>query len=141
MTVVADDQKTHVLPLALNDLSNAVASSLGLGSIHLTSQPFKTQSPPAGFDGLSFAGSIFLGFTYVIMVMGLAMELIADREIRAKNQLRVNGLDFYIYFGSFYTVFGAMIVILCAALLAMAQVRKKELSKQRWDSLQFTYFF
>ena len=84
VTVVADDQKTHVLPLALNDLSNAVASTLGLGSIHLTSQPFKTQSPPAGFDGLSFAGSIFLGFTYVIMVMGLAMELIADREVSVK---------------------------------------------------------
>ena len=84
VTVVADDQKTHVLPLALNDLSNAVASTLGLGSIHLTSQPFKTQSPPAGFDGLSFAGSIFLGFTYVIMVMGLAMELINDREVSVK---------------------------------------------------------
>ena len=85
MTVVVDDRKTHVLPLALSDLSNAVASTLSLGSIHLTSQPFKTQSIPGGFDGLSFAGSIFLGFTYVIMVMGLAMELIADREVSDKH--------------------------------------------------------
>ena len=90
--------------------------------INITSQPFKTQSPSPQFDGLLFGGSTFIGFTYVIMVMGFALELIYDREIRAKNQLRVNGLGFYLYFGSFYTVLGVMMFILCGALLILAQV-------------------
>jgi hypothetical protein len=31
-------------------------------------------------------------------------------QIRAKNQLRVNGLNFYIYFGSFFTILGGMLL-------------------------------
>ena len=54
--------------------------------------------------------------------MKISNSVSAYFQIRAKNQLRVNGLDFYVYFGSFYTVFGAMILFLCAALLGMAQV-------------------
>jgi hypothetical protein len=37
-----DDRKSHVLPMALNDLSNTIAASVGLNqSINITSQPFK----------------------------------------------------------------------------------------------------
>ena len=46
-------------------------------------------------------------------------------QIRAKNQLRVNGLGFYLYFGSFYTVLLTMMFILCGALLILAQVSHK----------------
>ena len=41
----------------------------------------------SGFDSGSFTGGIFLGFTYVFMPIGMALELIEDREIRAKNQV------------------------------------------------------
>ena len=34
-----------------------------------------------GFDGGAFSGSIFIGFTYVIMACGFALELIYDREV------------------------------------------------------------
>ena len=43
-------------------------------------------------------------------------------QVRAKNQLRVNGLGFYLYFGSFFTVGLTMMFILCAALLILAYV-------------------
>ena len=42
LTLVVDDRKSHVLPMALNDLSNTIAASVGLNqSINITSQPFK----------------------------------------------------------------------------------------------------
>ena len=46
-------------------------------------------------------------------------------QIRAKNQLRVNGLGFGLYYGSFFTVLGTMCLVLCAALLILIQVRKE----------------
>ena len=70
--------------MALNDLSNTVAKSQGLGAnITLTSEPFKrSESLPAQFDGASFGGSIFFGLNYVLFVMGVAIEFIYDREVR-----------------------------------------------------------
>lgn len=43
-------------------------------------------------------------------------------QIRAKNQLRVNGLSFGLYYSSFYTVLGGMCLALCGALLILIQV-------------------
>ena len=62
------------------------ASSFGLNqTIDTTSQPFQTTEKEPGFDGGSFSGSIFIGFTYVIMVCGFALELIYDREVCTYN--------------------------------------------------------
>ncbi len=123
LTLVVDERQSHVLPIALNDLTNSIASMLGLAEkISVSSHPFKPTSALPAFDGLLFAGAMFLGFTYVIMIISLSLELIYDREIRAKNQLRVNGLGFYLYFASFYTIFLVMIFILCIAILILAQV-------------------
>ena len=74
-----------------------------------------------GFDGGAFAGAMFIGFTYVMMPLGMGLELIEDREIRAKNQLRVNGLTFGLYFGSFFFVLGGMMLIAFGVLLALVQ--------------------
>ena len=85
VTIVANDVKSHILPLALNDLSKTMASFYGLNSsISLTSQPFKKSGTgePAQFDGAAFSGSIFFGFTYTLIIMGFALELIYDREVR-----------------------------------------------------------
>lgn len=36
----------------------------------------------AGFDGSVFGGALFIGFTYMFIPIGMAMELIEDREVR-----------------------------------------------------------
>ena len=79
--MIIDDSKSHVIPVTFNSLSNAIASNFDLGSIQLTSQPFKAQAIGAEFDGGLFAGSMFLGFTYVMIVLSQGMELIYDREV------------------------------------------------------------
>ena len=90
------------------------------------------------FDFSTFGGSMFIGFIYMFTPLMFAMELIEDREvisyfgqwsvsdlmnnaplkIRAKNQLRVNGLSFGIYYGSFFTVLCGMMFYVLVALLA-----------------------
>ena len=63
-----------------------------------------------------------------IFLFGTSLYL----QIRAKNQLRVNGLGFYLYFGSFYTVLLTMMFILCGALLILAQVSHKGQFISEW---------
>ena len=83
VTLIGNDRKSNILPIALNDLSNTVAKSHGLdANITLSSEPFKrSESVPAQFDGASFGGSIFFGLNYVLFVMGVAIEFIYDREV------------------------------------------------------------
>ena len=46
-------------------------------------------------------------------------------QVKAKNQLRVNGLGYYMYFGSFYAVLLIQLIILYVAILVISQVNKK----------------
>ena len=85
--MIIDDRKSHSMPVAINDLTNAMAKYY-LGEeyeIQVISQPFEAQSLNANFDGGAFAGSMFLGFVFVVVVMGQALELIGDREVRFKG--------------------------------------------------------
>ena len=89
---------------------------------------------------------MFLGFVYVIAPLSGAMEMVEDREvcvcvlvgtrplfeshitqeiclqIRARNQLRVNGFSFGLYYASFFTVNGIMMLAMYGALLGIVQV-------------------
>ena len=40
-------------------------------------------------------------------------------QVRARNQLRVNGLTFNLYFGSFFVVLGGMLLVLLVLLLGL----------------------
>ena len=43
-------------------------------------------------------------------------------QVKAKNQLRVNGLGYYMYFGSFYAVLLIQLAVLYVAILIISQV-------------------
>ncbi|XP_023324416.1 ATP-binding cassette sub-family A member 9 [Eurytemora carolleeae] len=121
-TNIFNDTAQHAFPVIINSLSSAYASQYGAGDINLTSQPFRLSSLPAGFDGGSFGGSLLVGMTYIFVPIGFAMELIDDRECHVKNQLRVNGLSFIMYYGSFYTVFAGMLITLLCCLLGLVAI-------------------
>jgi hypothetical protein len=74
------------IPVSINSLSNMYATSYGLNYITVTSQPLKAKTPPT-YDYASFAGAMFVGFCYLMMPIGLAMELIEDREVQSGRNL------------------------------------------------------
>ncbi|XP_059079473.1 cholesterol transporter ABCA5-like isoform X1 [Tigriopus californicus] len=119
VTVLVNFTSLHSVPIIINQISNIMADLHNLDSINTISHNFKHTSMAGDFDFGSFGGTIFIGFTYVLIPIGLALELIEDREIRAKNQLRVNGLTFGLYYGSFYLVLGGMMLIVLAVLLGL----------------------
>ena len=114
----------HSLPVIVNSFSNALAQSYGLSSanISVSSQPLRKTTVTPTFDGGAFAGNMFVGITYVFIPCGFALELIYDRQIRARNQLRVNGLSFSMYFGTFFVVLGTLLFLLLCILLVLVKV-------------------
>ena len=115
-----DSTAQHSLPVIVNSFSNALARSYNLDTdISVSSQPLRKTTIQPAFDGGAFSGNMFVGITYVFIPCGFALELIYDRQIRARNQLRVNGLSFAMYFTSFFVVLGAMLLLLLCVLLGL----------------------
>jgi ATP-binding cassette, subfamily A (ABC1), member 5 len=56
---------------------------------------------------------------FVLVPVSLAVDMVYDREMKAKNQLRVNGLTTTLYFAAYFIVMAGLMILICAALLIM----------------------
>lgn len=47
------------------------------------------------------------------------LKIVPLSQIKAKNQLRVNGLSFFMYFFSYFVVLAGLMLLICIALLIL----------------------
>ncbi|XP_046440757.1 ABC-type organic anion transporter ABCA8-like [Daphnia pulex] len=116
-----NDTLIHTPPLMINSISNTLLQMNNKAeNISLSVYPLPYTTPPgSGFDPGSFTSAMFIGMLFVLAPSALACEIVLDREIHAKNLLRVNGLSFGQYFGSFFIVLGSMMVTTCILILLL----------------------
>ncbi|XP_045030700.1 ABC-type organic anion transporter ABCA8 [Daphnia magna] len=116
-----NDTLIHIPPLMINSISNTLLKLHSIAeNISLSVHPLPYTSPPgSGFDPGSFTSAMFIGMLFVLAPSALACEIVLDREIHAKNLLRVNGLTFGQYYGSFFIVLGSMMVTTCILILLL----------------------
>ncbi|KAB0791349.1 hypothetical protein PPYR_03149 [Photinus pyralis] len=123
ITVIYNDTLQHSLPIIINLVDNTIYRYLMRGQhmrwrpIEIGVYPFQQTSQPEEFNIGVFSTSIFLGMMFVLVPVSLAVDMVYDREIKAKNQLRVNGLTFSMYFVTYFVVLVALMLLICAALL------------------------
>ncbi|XP_026281728.1 cholesterol transporter ABCA5 isoform X3 [Frankliniella occidentalis] len=125
-----NDTAQHSLPIVMNLITNSIyrmvmANKRGR-DIARNTQPIITKSHP--FDRqntsstvLSYALTAFsVGFTFIMVAATAGVDMVYDREIRAKTQMRVNGLSFPIYFISFFIVMFVVLLIVFILLVLVA---------------------
>lgn len=125
VTVIYNDTVQHGLPIIINFINNALYRWLSLDDntvdqwkpIEIMSQPFQQTSQPEEFNIGILASTTFMGMIFVLLPVNLAVDMVYDREIKAKNQLRVNGLSFYLYFMTYFAVLIGLMIIICMALV------------------------
>ncbi|XP_074040228.1 cholesterol transporter ABCA5 [Leptinotarsa decemlineata] len=126
VTVLYNDTEHHSLPIALNLISNAIYRILSPDQvkkgewmpIEVKSQPFQQTSQPE-FNLGAYTATFTMGMIFALVPVSLAVDMVYDREIKAKNQLRVNGLSFTMYFVTYFLVLAAIMVFICAVLLVI----------------------
>ncbi|XP_069698967.1 cholesterol transporter ABCA5-like isoform X2 [Periplaneta americana] len=125
ITTIYNDTAQHSLPIVINVLSNAFYRMLvhkkkfDHEPIIVKTHPFQQTSQPEEFNMGTFSSAIFLGMIFVLVPVSLAVDMVYDREIKAKNQLRVNGLSFFMYFFTYFVVLAALMLFICIALLIL----------------------
>lgn len=123
LTVLYNDTTQHSLPVVLNVISNAIffalSDSSDLQPIEIRSHPFQQTAQPQEFNIGTFSSALFVGMIFVLVPCSLAVDMVYDREMKAKNQLRVNGLTTKIYFIAYFIVMAGLMILICAAILTM----------------------
>ncbi|KAL7012162.1 hypothetical protein ACKWTF_014662 [Chironomus riparius] len=123
LTVLYNDTAMHSLPVALNILSNAIYRTISpsedIRPIEVQSHPLMITAQSQEFNIGTFSTALFIGMIFVLIPVSLAIDMVYDREMQAKNQLRVNGLAITLYFTSFFVVIFGLTIIICIFLLIM----------------------
>lgn len=129
VTLLYNDTLLHSLPVLLNVVNNAIYSYfssqysiLEYEPIEVSVLPFQQTTQPQGFNVGIFSSAITMGTIFILVPLSLAIDMVYDREIKAKNQLRVNGLSFISYFSTYFLVLGGLMILICAGLLLVILV-------------------
>ncbi|XP_055532678.1 cholesterol transporter ABCA5-like [Wyeomyia smithii] len=88
-------------------------------NIELHSHPFQQTAQPQEFNIGTFSSALFVGMIFVLIPVSLAVDMVYDREMKAKNQLRVNGLSSAIYLSAYFIVLSGLMLLISAALLGL----------------------
>ncbi|XP_071448970.1 cholesterol transporter ABCA5-like [Hetaerina americana] len=125
LTAIYNDTAQHSLPIVINLINNAIYRMVvnpedkNIYPIIVKSHPFQLTSQPAEFNGGSFSSSLLIGMIFVLVPISLAVDMVYDREVKAKNQLRVNGLSPIIYFITYFVILATLMLLICVVLLAL----------------------
>lgn len=123
LTVIYNDTMQHSLPILINILSNTYYRlSSGKNDptrIEVKTHPFQQTSQPQEFNIGTASCALFIGMDFVLLPITLAVDMVYDREIKAKNQLRVNGLSFPMYFLSYFIVLVGLMSFICLCILGI----------------------
>ncbi|CAB3246103.1 unnamed protein product [Arctia plantaginis] len=118
---------THSLPIIVNLLDNSVfrvlMSTSGLienfKPIEVLTHPFQQTEQQEEFNVGNVICAIFMGMIFALVPVTLAVDIVYDREIKAKNQLRVNGLSMSMYFLTYFTILIFIMIITSAGVLVL----------------------
>ncbi|XP_026730464.1 ATP-binding cassette sub-family A member 5-like [Trichoplusia ni] len=118
---------THSLPVIVNLLDNSIyrvlMSTSGLienfKPIEVQTHPFQMTEQQEEFNLGNVVCAIFMGMIFALVPVTLAVDIVYDREIKAKNQLRVNGLSMSLYFITYFIILAFIMVITSAGVLLL----------------------
>lgn len=123
LTITYNDTMQHSLPVLANIISNSYLRLLkktdDVDTINVTSRPFQQTSEPQEFNIGVASSAVLIGMDFVLVPITLAVDMVYDREIKAKNQLRVNGLSFTMYFITYFIVLVGLMSIICLCILGI----------------------
>uniref|UniRef100_A0A182UJ49 ABC transporter domain-containing protein n=1 Tax=Anopheles melas TaxID=34690 RepID=A0A182UJ49_9DIPT len=86
------------------------SSSDSILRIELWSHPFQQTAQPQEFNIGTFSSALFVGMIFVLIPVSLAVDMVYDREMKAKNQLRVNGLSSSLYLSAYFIVLSGLML-------------------------------
>ncbi|XP_006608402.1 ABC transporter A family member 1-like isoform X1 [Apis dorsata] len=123
LIIAYNDTMQHSLPILINLLSNTyyrlISDKDNLTHIEVKTHPFQQTSQPQEFNIGTASSALFIGMHFILLPITLVVDMVYDREIKAKNQLRVNGLSFSMYFLTYFIVLIGLMTFISLCILGI----------------------
>lgn len=118
----------HTLPLFVNILNNARLEAAGLVQryLNLVVKTFPVLELPKTINGASLGATLMLGLTFASTPIAFAIDVVEDKERKVKHLLRMNGLSFFVYWSSFFTIHFILLAFTLIAMIVLILIFKVE---------------
>lgn len=101
----------------------AAAGSLdNFKPIEVLTHPYQQTEQDEEFNLGNVICAVFMGMIFALVPVTLAVDIVYDREVKAKNQLRVNGLSRGMYFLTYFIVLIIIMAITTIGVLLLVMV-------------------
>ena len=124
LTMSYNDSYLHILPELFNILSNSLLLQRVPQTsswVTTTSHMLPTLQSKITWNAGTFFSPFLLGMVLSVIPAVMFLELVMDREIKARNLLRLNGVSFNLYFSSFFIVIFTVCFVAYLSLLILIQ--------------------
>ncbi|KAK7595383.1 hypothetical protein V9T40_013208 [Parthenolecanium corni] len=129
ISIFYNDTAVHSLPVIVNLLDAALyrrllntSDSSETATIVTKSYPFLPKAQSGLFDFTLISIAFGLGVQFIAITVIISTDYVYDRELKAKNLLRVNGLPFWMYYCSFFMVLAFTLTIIVGSHLFLIVV-------------------
>ncbi|KAL3876747.1 hypothetical protein ACJMK2_034544 [Sinanodonta woodiana] len=124
-TALYNDSAIHAIPAMINLMSNSllIAAKISLGLttnssiISVSNLPWPATKLYMDYNNAAFSSVILLAMAFVIIPSGFGVDIVKDRQVKARSQLRISGVPFAVYWGSFMMI--DIIKFIIPAILAV----------------------
>ena len=99
LTLIYNDSALFSMTYLINTLSNMYSriDQTPIIQMNITTWPKSGQSILSFFDSSSFSSLIILGTALILPLVTFATEVVHERELKCRSQLRLNGCTFSNY--------------------------------------------
>ncbi|CAG5124847.1 unnamed protein product, partial [Candidula unifasciata] len=101
--VLYNDSAVHSIPVIINMATQNILNSLNLSVfINGSSLPWPALSEQLSFNAGSMMSPLLVGLAFILIIPGISAEIVKDRELKLRGQLRISGVTFNLYWGTIY---------------------------------------
>ncbi|BFZ21348.1 hypothetical protein BsWGS_24386 [Bradybaena similaris] len=119
-----NDSAVHSIPFIINMATQNILNSSKIDAfINGSSLPWPNLSEELSYNAGSMLAAMLVGLAFILIIPGFSAEIVKDRELKLRGQLRISGLTFNLYWGTIYVcdllVYLIPVVIIIIVVLAV----------------------
>ncbi|XP_059141166.1 ABC-type organic anion transporter ABCA8B-like isoform X1 [Physella acuta] len=103
--IIYNDTALHSIPVAINFVTHSLLRMFNISTyIEGNSFPWPEVSAAIQFNSGAMASVLMVGLAFISVLPGFAGDIVKDRELKLRGQLRIAGVTFNQYWGTIYLV-------------------------------------
>ncbi|XP_059141165.1 cholesterol transporter ABCA5-like [Physella acuta] len=103
--IIYNDTALHSIPVAINFVTHSLLRMFNISTyIEGNSFPWPEVSAAIKFSSKAMSSVLMVGLAFVTVLPGFAGDVVRDRELKLRGQLRIAGVTFNQYWGTIYLV-------------------------------------